>query len=229
MIIPHVLQQHRARDDLAGVLHQIFQQPIFARLKRDLLAVAGQFVAQAIQLQIADAQGCCRSDAAAFAPGEDFDAGEQFGKGVWLGEVIVAPCPQSFYPIIHLSQCRNDQRRRLDILLAQAADQRQAVHLGQHAINDQHVVAALAGARITFEPVANAFRKMASLTKRLREITGSFLIVFDNENAHPRHIAILRGKRRPVWGNRPAGPHAPFSRGWPAAPQSAWNRPCVRA
>jgi hypothetical protein len=45
---------------------------------------------------------------------------------------------------------------------------------------------------------------VAGFTKRLREITGGFLIVFDNENTHPRHIAILFEKRQARWGNQPA-------------------------
>ena len=40
MVVPDVLEQHGAGDDLAGVLHEIFEQAEFARLQHDLLAAA---------------------------------------------------------------------------------------------------------------------------------------------------------------------------------------------
>src|SRR5437588_9685286 len=55
MIIPDVLEQHRARDDLAGVLHEIFEQPVFARLQNDLLAGARHLVRPPVERQIAHA------------------------------------------------------------------------------------------------------------------------------------------------------------------------------
>jgi hypothetical protein len=32
MVVPHVFQQHGAGNHLAGMLHEVFQQPEFARL-----------------------------------------------------------------------------------------------------------------------------------------------------------------------------------------------------
>src|SRR3984957_9505001 len=44
VIVPHVLEQHGARDHLAGVLHEIFQQTEFARLQCDFLGPPGHLV-----------------------------------------------------------------------------------------------------------------------------------------------------------------------------------------
>src|SRR5690242_6160434 len=41
MVVPDILQQHRARDDMARVAHQVFEQPELARLQLDCLAVTG--------------------------------------------------------------------------------------------------------------------------------------------------------------------------------------------
>src|SRR5579863_5290923 len=54
MIVPHMFEQHCARDHLAGVLHEIFEQPEFARLQGDLLAGARHFARQPVEAQIAD-------------------------------------------------------------------------------------------------------------------------------------------------------------------------------
>ena len=54
VIIPDMLKQHGAGDDLAGVLHQIFEQPKLARLEDDLLAAARYFMGETIEREIAD-------------------------------------------------------------------------------------------------------------------------------------------------------------------------------
>src|SRR5271165_2224202 len=51
VIVPDVLEQHRARDHLARILHQIFEQAELARLKYDFLAPAHHLVRQAIEGQ----------------------------------------------------------------------------------------------------------------------------------------------------------------------------------
>jgi hypothetical protein len=56
MVVPHVFQQHCAGNHLAGMLHQVFQQPEFARLQRNFFAPASHLVRQAVELQIAHAK-----------------------------------------------------------------------------------------------------------------------------------------------------------------------------
>src|SRR5690606_15003291 len=81
MVVPDVLQQHGAGDHLAGVLHQILEQPELARLQLDGLAVALHGAAEAVELQaphLVTGGGL----GGARAAGQHLDAGEQFGKGV---------------------------------------------------------------------------------------------------------------------------------------------------
>ena len=122
-----------------------------------------------------------RADAAAR---QRLDAGEQLRESVGLGQIIVAAGAQSLHAVVDLAERREDQRRRLDALLAQARDQRQPVHLRQHAIDEQHVIVAVARARIAGEAVRRMLRDMALLAKSLDEIVARLAIVFDNENAH---------------------------------------------
>src|SRR5262245_6934005 len=44
VIVPDVLEQHGARDNLTGMLHQVFEQAKFARLQHDRLAAARDLV-----------------------------------------------------------------------------------------------------------------------------------------------------------------------------------------
>src|SRR5579875_1384378 len=54
MIIPHALEQHGARDDAAGVAHQIFEEAELARLERDLPSAAAHDAREEIHLEIGD-------------------------------------------------------------------------------------------------------------------------------------------------------------------------------
>ena len=52
MIVPHLLEQHGSGNDFAGIAHQIFKQPKFARLKKDFRSVATDIAGQAVYLEI---------------------------------------------------------------------------------------------------------------------------------------------------------------------------------
>src|SRR5579884_4017941 len=86
VIVPNALEQHGPGDDLAGVLHQIFEQTKLARLQRDFDAAAGDLVRQAIELEIGNAIDRLLACPFRPAPRQRVDAGEQFGEGVGLGD-----------------------------------------------------------------------------------------------------------------------------------------------
>src|SRR5208282_6066364 len=131
MIVPDVFEQHGAGDDLAGVLQEVFEQAEFARLQRDLLAGARHLVGKAVEREVAEPVHRLLRRALGAAARQRLDAGEQLGKGVGFGEIVVAAGAQALDAVVDLAERREDQRRRLDVLGAQRADQRQSVHLGQ--------------------------------------------------------------------------------------------------
>src|SRR5271165_6877791 len=55
MIVPDMLEQHGPGDDLAGVLHQVFEKAKFARLQDDLFAAAGHLVRKPVEREVSDA------------------------------------------------------------------------------------------------------------------------------------------------------------------------------
>src|SRR5271156_6077561 len=95
VIVPDVFEQHRARDDLAGVLHQILEQPEFARLQRDLFAGPRDLVRQTVEREFADAVDRVLRRALRAATRQRLDAGEQLGEGVGFGEIVVAARAQA--------------------------------------------------------------------------------------------------------------------------------------
>jgi len=52
MIVPDMFEQHGPRDDLAGVLHEIFEQAKLSRLQRDFLSRARHLVGETIEHEI---------------------------------------------------------------------------------------------------------------------------------------------------------------------------------
>src|SRR5262249_22462804 len=58
-VVPHVRQDHRLRDDLAGVAHQIFEQRELARAELDRSSGAGDLSRQQIEAQITDDERGC--------------------------------------------------------------------------------------------------------------------------------------------------------------------------
>ena len=69
-------------------------------------------------------------------------------------------------------------------LCAQFADQRQAVALGQHSVDDQHVVFALQGQREALLAVSGLVGHVPDLAKSARDVVSGIAVIFDNEDSH---------------------------------------------
>src|ERR1700692_3270090 len=63
-------------------------------------------------------------------------------------------------------------------------DDGQAVALGQHAVDDQHLVLAVERQRLAFLAVGRLIGDMADLAERLDQIIGRVAIVLNDEKAH---------------------------------------------
>src|SRR5579859_4658761 len=82
MQVPDIFQEHGARHDLAGMPHQIFEQPKLARLQLDLAVAAADGAGQQVDLEIADLKR--GGQLAAHAAAERVDPSREFGKGEGL-------------------------------------------------------------------------------------------------------------------------------------------------
>ena len=101
---------------------------------------------------------------------------------------IVAAGPQAFDAIVDLPQGGENENRRRHLLRAQAANQREPVHLGEHAIDDQHVVATDARHVIAGQTVIGGVRDVPGFAECFDEVLGRLGVVFDDQNSHGRHI-----------------------------------------
>src|SRR5580698_6166128 len=84
MIVPHMFEQHGARDHFAGVLHQIFEQPKFARLQDDFLGLTGNLVRQAVKREVGDPEHGLLRRALGAPARQRLNASQKFGERIWL-------------------------------------------------------------------------------------------------------------------------------------------------
>src|SRR5579871_5069926 len=82
VIVPHMLEKHRPRDDLASILHEIFEEAKLARLKDDLLPRAGHLVGKAVEHEIGDAEYSLLRSAFGPPPRQSLDPRQKLGKCV---------------------------------------------------------------------------------------------------------------------------------------------------
>jgi len=98
---------------------------------------------QAIEFEVADFVGRFLAAPPAAAPRQNLDARKQFGERIRLREIVVTAGTQSLHAVVDLPERGENQHRRLDAVGPQRRDDRKAVELGQHAIDDHHVIGAV--------------------------------------------------------------------------------------
>src|SRR5436190_15594794 len=98
VIGPHMRQDHRLRDDPAGIPHQILEQRELARTQVEHGAAAGYAARQEIEHQVVHGEGgrlrCPRGTSY-----QRLDARQELGEGERLGQIIVAAGLEAADPI----------------------------------------------------------------------------------------------------------------------------------
>jgi len=189
VILPDILEEHRARHDLSGVPHEVFQQQELARLQVDLLPAARGGARQEIKLQVTNAE--LRDDGVrAIATRQRIDARQQLGEGIGLGKIIIATDPQALHAVIDLAKRTEKQHRGLVAFLAHATDHRQAIHPGHHAVNDRDIVIAAHRQVQAILAVWCMVNDVTAFLEAAGEIGRSFPIVFNNENSHVHSVPV---------------------------------------
>ena len=193
MVIPDVLEKHRPRNDLARMLHEVLQQPELPWLEDDLLAGARDAVRQPVHFKVCyTVDGRLRRSRRAPPPRENFNARQKFGEGVGLRDVVVTAGPETPHAVVDLTECRKDEHRGVDVLLAKGAHEREAVELRQHAVDDEDIVLAALRHGIAVEAVGRVVGDMPCLAERLDEVGGRLTVVLDDQNTHEETYTASR-------------------------------------
>jgi len=183
--VPDAFEQHGARHDLARMPHQVLEQAELASREVHGPAAAGHLAPDEVHLQVRHLEAG-RGLGRCGTPRQHLDACEQLGEGERLREVVVTAGAQALDAIVHFRERAQDQDRRGDALRAQGLHHREAVHVGQHAVGDDHVVARGQRQREPFGAVRRVVDAVAAFPQPGRDVIGRAPVVLDEQQFHRR-------------------------------------------
>src|ERR1700690_1200974 len=110
MNVPDVFEQHGPRHRLIRMLHQVFEQPKFARQQLDLDSTPHDRTGEQVYFQIRDLEnGLDRQMRTSTS--QCGDTRQKLCKGKWLDQIIIRARIQPVHPVIHTAQRRQKQNR----------------------------------------------------------------------------------------------------------------------
>ena len=124
-------------------------------------------------------------------PDQRLQPSEQFLGLVGLGEVVVDAGLKPLDPVGAAPQRGEHQDRRVDPALAQALDDLQPVHVGQHAVEDDRVERFCRRAAQTVRPAHFPDHLAAMAREQCSEIGRGVGIVLDIKQLHPEFPRCL--------------------------------------
>ena len=141
---------------------------------------------QPVEFELADPVDHLVVAGTAAAP-ERLDARQKLGEGERLGEIVVAARPQALHAVVDLAERGEDQRGGLVAAAAHVLDDRKAIPEGQHAIDDDDVVAAGLDGGGADLAVCGMLGNVPGFTQAAHQECRRILVVFDEEYPHGRH------------------------------------------
>ena len=126
----------------------------------------------------------CGADGLRRPPDERLHTREQLGEGERLGQVVVTAGLQAANAVVHGPPRTEDQHGRGDPPLPQLIDERKAVALRQHDVDDGHVVRRLQRRAHAALAVGGMVNDEAGLAQAACDEIGNRGIVFDDEGPH---------------------------------------------
>src|ERR1700687_4968763 len=181
MEIPDVLQQHRPGYHAAFVANQILQKLEFPGKKKNRLAAPAGGPRHQVDREIADPQDGFL-DNGFTATAKRLDARQQFDEGKRLDQIVIAPGTQATDPIVDFSERTDDQEGCGDAVVAQLTHHRDAIDVGQHAVDRDHGIVAGNATAQRLIAAGGQIHLVAAGRERLHDLTGSFRVVLNDEN-----------------------------------------------
>ena len=175
---------------------QVLEQGELARAEVDGAAPEAHGAPPLVQLELAHAEhlvGLQRR-----APQERAGAGEQLREGEGLGEVVVGAGVQAGHLVVDLVAGGEQQDRGGRPRGAHAAQHLEAVHAGQHDVQDDGVELGVQGALQPSPAVGLHRHHEAGFAQALTDEAGDAAFVFHDEHAHGGPFA---GERIAVSGS----------------------------
>jgi hypothetical protein len=110
------------------------------------------------------------------------DPGHQLPDAERLDHVVVGALLETFHAILLAPLRREDQDRRLHLLVAQAGEDLQARHPRQHEIEDDEIEGALARQPVGIAPVGGHVHDIAVEQERIAHTPRDRGLIFDHQD-----------------------------------------------
>lgn len=172
-----LVQQLLLGDHLAGVAHQVLQDQILEAGEHGDFAGDGQLLAGEIQLVVTRLHP--GGDETGAAAHQGIEAGQQLVLLEGLDQVVVRPGFQPFHLVLPVAPRGQHYDGEGDLLLAQAADELQAVHVRQAEIDDGHVDGVVGRIVQRHLGIVRAVNLILGLGQQRGEVVIEQLVVFD--------------------------------------------------
>jgi len=180
--VVNVLPDVRAGNDPSDIVGEIFKEGILAAAEVDGFAGAANDAVSGVHLEVGDAEDGGLGFILAADHGAD--AGEQFGENKRFDEIIVGAEFQAVDSVLGGILGGKEQDHGGTFALAKLAKNGQAVDFGEHDVEDDDVVLAVAGVPKRGLPVGGFINGESGLAKALDERLAKRLEIFDDQEAH---------------------------------------------
>src|SRR5579884_1081670 len=182
IIVPDMLLNHIASNDLIGVVHKKFQQSIFARCEIDRASFPLHAMGDRIDYQITNLH------TPIFVGGLTAQQGtqtcQQFTNGKRFDQIIVGPTIQSLYAIIHTITCSQKENWGMNTPSSQFAADLQTILLRQENIQDDQIVRRKFGKILPFLSIIGSINAIPFMREIHLEGTIQTMIIFYHKNTH---------------------------------------------
>lgn len=193
---PDFLEDHGAGDDAASVAAEVFKEHELLRGELEGLAGAGGFAAEEVELEVLDMEAGGLAGLRGVALEQIAQAGEEFGEGEGLGEVIVAALFKAADAIVDGTACGEDEDGCANAGLAQAEDEVDAVHVRQAEVDDEDVIGVGGGEAFRGFAVRRHVHNVAGLSQSLTEKGLDIVLVLNQQEAHAEMVMHGEGSRQ---------------------------------
>ena len=180
--VPHVFDQLRPRQDLAGVTHQVFEERELARGELDHRLITRHAPGGGIELEVPDPED--RRPLGGAAPHQRAQARQQLGERERLGQVVVGTGVEARDPVSHGVARGEHEDRAPPAALAQLPADLEPVDIGQHQVQDDRVVGVLGPEPERVLPAPGHVDRVPLLLERALEQAGHLDLVLHDQHPH---------------------------------------------
>ena len=196
VVVVQMLEKFLLADDFARVVEEVFENVVFGGREVDEDASAMDGLFQGVELDVKGFKGGVGS--ALTAADENFGAGDEFAEVEWFGKVVVCAGVKELDDGVLAFFGREDEDRGGVFAGAHAAKEAEAVEFGEHEVEDDEVVAEIAGCVIACFAIGGPVDGKAwTIAEGGREVVGETNFVFNEQNAHygSLHRESMNGTR----------------------------------